>query len=154
MDAWLAAFASELNQGTNTASVNAANGVGNEVGGDVVAQATQDGGDTELSGPSLYDLFGGPDINIGVNVATVVAGNGVGNDIDGDVVAQATQDVGDTDVGGGPSLYDFFGGPDINIGVNVANVIAGNGVGNSIDGSVLALADQTIGDTEFAGLLA
>jgi hypothetical protein len=92
-------------------------------------------------------LGAGSDLNIGVNGATVVAGNGAGNVIGGDVTAIADQHVGDQGFGG---FGGGFGVPgltgDINVGVNAATVVAGNGVGNVISGDVTAEAHQGVGD--------
>ncbi|WP_075216495.1 hypothetical protein [Mongoliimonas terrestris] len=102
IDPWLASFGADLNQGLNTADVNAANGLGNTIGGDVAAVADQQVGDAEFG---FGDFFGGPlvgdiNINIGVNTATTVVGNGAFNSIEGDVLAQATQSIGDFDLFG------------------------------------------------------
>ncbi|SON57801.1 hypothetical protein HDIA_4260 [Hartmannibacter diazotrophicus] len=101
-EAWLATFGSEMNLGTNTAQVEAGNGIGNHIGGDVAAVATQHVGDMGY-GLEMYDMFGGPlvgdiEINVGVNNAIVVAGNGAFNSIDGDVMAIADQAIGDSDL--------------------------------------------------------
>jgi hypothetical protein len=87
-DPWLSAFGSDLNTGSNSATVVAGNGVGNFIGGDVNAVATQ-----HVGSEGFGDFFGSH--NLGSNDATVVAGNGVGNFIGGDVNAIATQDIGD-----------------------------------------------------------
>ncbi|WP_181708244.1 hypothetical protein [Chthonobacter rhizosphaerae] len=96
---WRSSFGTDLNQGYNSADVYAGNGIGNDIGGTVMALADQDVGDQGLD---LAGFFGGPlvgdiDINIGVNTANVVVGNGAFNDIGGDVIAAATQTVGDTE---------------------------------------------------------
>ncbi|WP_181708482.1 hypothetical protein [Chthonobacter rhizosphaerae] len=95
MTPWHAAFGSEVNQGQNSASVTAANGIGNSVDGAVVAEATQVIGDVEHG----FDYDPAFEMNTGFNSADVNAGNGLLNSIDGGVFAIADQTVGDVDLG-------------------------------------------------------
>ncbi|WP_075217798.1 hypothetical protein [Mongoliimonas terrestris] len=89
---WHLAFGTEINQGFNSASVNAGNGVGNQIDGSVVAIANQSIGDSGFDfGESAFES------NFGFNSATVDVGNGLFNQIGGDVMAIANQSVGDVD---------------------------------------------------------
>ena len=88
---WMNAFGSELNQGSNSATVVAGNGTGNFIGGNVTANADQHVGDTSFG----LGGYHGMDTNLGQNSASVLAGNGAFNQIDGNVSANAHQDIGD-----------------------------------------------------------
>ncbi|WP_075218159.1 hypothetical protein [Mongoliimonas terrestris] len=85
MDPWHLAFGTEMNVGQNSASVNAGNGIGNQIDGSVVAEANQTVGDF------------GFDFGYETNSADVFAANGLLNDVDGDIAAIANQTVGDAD---------------------------------------------------------
>lgn len=89
---WHLAFGTEINEGHNSASVNAGNGIGNQIDGSVVAEANQSVGDFGFD--YGYEAL---DTNFGTNSADVFAANGLLNDVDGGVAAIANQTVGDAD---------------------------------------------------------
>ena len=114
------------------------NGLGNSVGGSVLAIGDQHVGDS-----GHYNGFG--PVNVAVDVPTLVAGNGVGNSIGGDAIAFGGQDVGGQD-------HSFhaatpFGG--VNVAVETPTVIAGNGAFNAIGGNVEAIGLQHVADPGF-----
>lgn len=137
-DAWLNAFGAGLNIGVDVPTAVVGNGLGNSVGGGVIAAGDQHVGDS-----GHYGGFG--DINIGVDVPTVVAGNGAGNVVGGAALAFGGQDVGDH----GLHATTPFG--DINVAVTTPTVVAGNGFGNIIGGGVAANGLQNVGDHGFSG---
>ena len=86
------------------------------------------------------------DINTAVGTNTLVLGNGVGNHVDG-VTAALYQDAGSSHDG-----FNFAPGGgipgvgDINVAVGTNTIVAGNGVGNHVDG-VAAILDQDAGSS-------
>ena len=133
----------DYNYGSNSATVEAGNGVGNTIYGPVSATATQDVGSDHFG----WGGFGGGDVNMGQNSALNTSGNGVGNTIYGPVSATADQHVGSDHFGPGPLSFGGFPGVgDINIGVNTAVNASGNGAFNQL-GATSADAHQDIGST-------
>jgi hypothetical protein len=137
-DAWQSAFGAGLNVAVDVPTAVVGNGLGNSVGGAVVAAGEQhvDGGHYSGFGP----------IDIAVNVPTVVAGNGVGNFIGGDALASGGQDVGSS----GLHTSSPFG--DVNVAVSTPTNVSGNGVGNYVGGDVTASGAQHVGAHELPAM--
>ncbi|MCW2318317.1 hypothetical protein M2322_003886 [Rhodoblastus acidophilus] len=142
-DAWLNAFGAGLNIGVDAPTAVVGNGLGNSVGGSVVASGDQHVGDS-----GHYNGFG--PVNVAVDVPTLVAGNGVGNTIGGDAAAFGGQEVGGQEVGGQDHSFHAstpFGG--VNVAVETPTLIAGNGAFNAIGGNVEAVGLQHVADHGF-----
>ncbi|WP_181708331.1 hypothetical protein [Chthonobacter rhizosphaerae] len=91
-DPWMLAFGTEVNEGHNSGSVNAANGIGNSVTGEIVSDASQTVVDYG------HDFgFEAHEANYGSNSADVYAANGLFNHVGGGIYADADQTVGDVE---------------------------------------------------------
>lgn len=139
---------SDVNVATQVQTVAAFNGVGNVNEGSFTVIADQDVGSpsepiNDARGHVHVDTDDG--INVAVQVQTVAAFNGVGNVNAGEFKVAAIQNVGD---GEGPShdssrlLYATIGP---NVGEQIQNVTAFNGVGNVNAGEFDASVYQDVG---------
>ena len=148
-NAWAEAWgqSSDVNVATQVQNVTAFNGAGNVNGGDFSVAALQDAGD---SGEPSSSYGGWGDVNVGTQVQNVTAFNGVGNVNGGDFTVIADQDVGDTSSNGPINEYDVDVMVDVsngvNVGVQVQNVTAFNGVGNVNGANFAGAGDQDVGD--------
>lgn len=146
-NAWAEAWgqSADVNVGTQVQNVTAFNGAGNINGGDFSVAALQDVGDS--GEPASTGGWG--DVNVGTQVQNVTAFNGAGNVNGGDFSVFADQNVGDAS--GGP-INDYAVDVDVdvsngvNVGVQVQNVTAFNGVGNVNGANFLGGGEQEIGD--------
>ena len=132
----------DINIGVNQATTEVGNGVGNLVLGGASATATQTVGSDHFG----FGSHGG-DFNFGQNEALNQSGNGAFNQILGPVSATADQHIGSEHAGFEPGFGGLGGIPgvgDINIGVNQAFNISGNGAFNVL-GPTSADAHQDIG---------
>lgn len=146
-NAWAAAWgqSADVNVGTQVQNVTAFNGADNANGGDFTVGALQDVGDSGGSSSSWGD------VNVGTQVQNVTAFNGAGNVNGGDFTVFADQNVGDAS--GGP-INDYAVDVDVdvsngvNVGVQVQNVTAFNGVGNVNGANFLGAGEQDVGDAQ------
>ena len=149
-NAWAEAWgqSSDVNVATQVQNVTAFNGVGNINGGDFSVAALQEVGD---AGEPSSGYGGWGDVNVGTQVQNVTAFNGAGNVNGGDFMVVADQEVGDTGGTPGPiNAYDVDVSVDVsngvNVGVQVQNVTAFNGVGNVNVANFQGAGAQGVGD--------